>query len=198
MTSKVIAVTGGIGSGKSETTRYLQGLGYNTLDCDTLAREVSFRPCIVEQVRKLLGDIFVVDGQLDRAAIRNKVFGNEDLLNRYNALFFDEVKKILDEEISVLIRQAEAANQEGIVVFVEISVFDAFEYPWDEVWLVEADVETRINRAQIRDRVSRKSLDDIVARQRVCNGFTRKLTNDGVPEDLYKQIDIALAEFVGK
>ena len=43
MKSKVIAVTGGIGSGKSEVLKYLSSLGYFTVDCDVLAKEVSAR-----------------------------------------------------------------------------------------------------------------------------------------------------------
>ena len=70
MTSKVIAVTGGIGSGKSETVRYLRTLGYNALDCDVLAREVSLRPETAEKVVKLLGDGFVAGGRLDRKKIQ--------------------------------------------------------------------------------------------------------------------------------
>ncbi|MDE7454273.1 MAG: dephospho-CoA kinase, partial [Clostridia bacterium] len=73
MTSKVVAVTGGIGSGKSEVMRYLNSLGYSTLDCDKLAMEVATRPNVLEQVTDLLGEGYVVNGQLDRKAIRSRV-----------------------------------------------------------------------------------------------------------------------------
>lgn len=182
MTSKVIAVTGGIGSGKSEVCNYLHSLGYQTMDCDELAREVSESVEVVEQVRKLLGDEYIVNEQLNRVAIRDKVFADESILMKYNAIFFDEVKKLLVERLSKL---------EGIV-FVEISVFDAFNYAWNEVWLVESVAETRIDRAICRDCSSRETVEAILSRQRICSEFTLKIKNDGSLSELKNQVDKAL------
>lgn len=183
MTNKVIAVTGGIGSGKSEVCRYLQSIGYPTLDCDVLAREVSTRAEVVEQVRKLLGDEYILNGQLNRAAIRDKIFVDEDTLKQYNDIFFVETKKMLVERLSKL---------DGIA-FVEISVFDAIDYPWDEVWLVEANSEMRIDRALLRDSSSRITLEYIVSRQRICDKYSFKIVNEGDIQDLKSKIDTALA-----
>ena len=146
MKSKLIAVSGGIGSGKSEVIKYLRSLGYATLDCDVLAKEVACRSQVVEQVRALLGDSYISEGQLNRKAIREKVFADGELLKKYNEIFFAEVKNLLDERIKTLCDER--------VIFVEISVFDAFDYPWDEVWLVDADLETRISRTVTRDNKS--------------------------------------------
>lgn len=184
MKNKIIAITGGIGSGKSEVLKYLRYLGYETLDCDVLAKEVACRIQVVEQVRKLLGDEYVTDGQLNRKAIRDKVFADKDLLKKYNAIFFAEVKKLLDERIAMLGGKS--------VVFVEISVFDAFDYAWDEVWLIEADAETRINRAITRDKSTRQVMENIILAQNVCKVFTRRITNNGSVDELKKQVDNAL------
>ncbi len=196
MTSKVIAVTGGIGSGKSETVRYLRTLGYNALDCDVLAREVSLRPETAEKVVKLLGDGFVAGGRLDRKKIRGKVFADEALLSQYNKIFFDGVKTLLDERLSVLKENFKPNDSGKNIIFVEISVFDAFDYPWDGVWLVESNLQTRLNRAQKRDGVSLESLNDIVKRQNICDNYTVKFTNDGDLQSLYAQIDLALINFM--
>lgn len=182
MRNKVVAVTGGIGSGKSEVCRYLRSLGYQTLDCDALAREVSTRAETVEQVRKLLGDEYVFDGQLNRAAIRDKVFADEGTLKQYNSIFFEKTKKLLTERLSEL----------NGIVFVEISVFDAFAYQWDEVWLVEADREIRINRAALRDGSARQTVENIVSIQCVCDKYTFKIVNNGNLQDLKSNIDAAL------
>lgn len=184
MKSKLIAVTGGIGSGKSEVIGYLQSLGYATIDCDALAKEVACRKQVVEQVRDLLGVEYVIDGKLNRRAIRNRVFFDDELLKKYNAIFFSEVKKLLDERIAELIGKN--------VIFVEISVFDAFEYPWDGVWLVEADDEIRIDRALSRDKTSRETLQGIMSRQNKCTSFTLRIPNNGTVLDLKKHIDAAV------
>lgn len=180
MRNKVIAVTGGIGSGKSVVIGYLQSLGYVTLDCDVLAKEISCRSQVVEQVAKLLGDEYVVNGRLNRKAIRDIVFANKELLQKYNNIFFPEVKKLLDERISKIGKE---------LVFVEISVFDAFDYRWDEVWLVEADKETRLNRTAVRDGTSINTLENLFSCQNVCADFSRKIVNNGTIETLKKQVD---------
>lgn len=184
MKSKVIAITGGIGSGKSVVTKYLQSLGYATIDCDTLAKEIATRSSTIDKTRQLLGDEYIINGQLNRKAIRNKVFADEKLLQQYNAIFFDEVKILLDERI--------ASMGDNKYVFVEISVFDAFDYPWDSVWLIEADEEIRIARATARDVSQHNVTKNIASRQRICSRYSVKLINNGTIEELERQVDNAL------
>lgn len=190
MKRKVVAITGGIGSGKSLVRDIVQKKGYFSIDCDSLAREVSSRPKVVQSVEQLLGSEFVENGKLNRRAIRNKIFSDCNLLESYNALFFEEVKKLLDERIGGL------QGNDVSPVFVEISVFDAFEYPWDEVWLVEAKKLTRVNRVMERDLTDRQVVSDIMSRQRVCRKYTVKLTNDGTVDDLKTQVETALVNLL--
>lgn len=188
MKNKVIAITGGIGSGKSEVIKYLRSLGYATIDCDALAKEISTRPAIVENVRQLLGDEFIVNAQLNRKAIRDTVFADKRLLQQYNAIYFAEVKKLLDERV------AQLSNSK--CVFVEISVFEAFDYLWDGVWLVDADEVTRVERAIARDGSSHETLLNIVSSQRICSDYTLSLNNNGTLDDLKRQVDRAISELV--
>lgn len=182
MKRKVVAITGGIGSGKSEVSSILRSRGYMTISCDELATEVSFRPHVIEEVRKLLGDKFVTHNQLNRKAIRERVFSNEETLRKYNAIFFNAVKNLLNERLQ---------NEQGIV-FVEIPVFDAFDFQWDAVWQIEADVETRIDRAMKRDNATRDNLEEIIARQYVCKSYTLKINNCGSLNDLQMEVDKAI------
>ena len=186
MKSKVIAVTGCIGSGKSEVVQYLRKLGYATLDCDVLAREVSERAEVAQQVSKLLGAEFVRNGQLDRRAIRDKVFADEGLLKRYNAIFFGEVKSLLSQRI------AELSSDKYI--FVEISVFDAFEYAWDGVWLIDSSEVERKHRVILRDNTSQQSLDNILRSQRICTDYTLRIANDGSIDELKIKVENALKQ----
>ena len=184
MTNKVIAITGGIGSGKSTVIEILRELGYSTLDCDRLAREVSEQPEVAEEVRALLGGEYVSDGKLDRRAIREKVFTDEALLSQYNAIFFARVRRILEERL---------ASADG-TVFVEISVFDAFDFPWDGIWLVESSVDERKRRVIVRDGVSENNVFNVMSRQRICSDYTLKIINDGDITELKRQVATAVKE----
>lgn len=169
MKRKVIAVTGGIGSGKSAVISILQNAGYNTLDCDELARGVSLRPEVAEEVRSLLGDGYVSNGKLNRRAIRDRVFSDSELLARYNAIFSERTRLLLTERL----------QEYSGCVFVEISVFDAFDFSWDEVWLVTSSASERKRRVMERDGVTAKSAEDVMSRQNVCACYTLTIENDG-------------------
>ncbi len=188
MKRKVVAVTGGIGSGKSSVMDILRHAGYATVDCDKLAREVAEYPEVVEEVRNLLGGGYVTDGRLNRRAIRDRVFSDDRLLARYNALFFDNTLRLLKERIEEI--QGD--------VFVEISVFYAFEYPWDEVWLVTSDEQERKRRVMARDGVSAISADEIISRQRICSDYTVNIVNDGDLELLRRRVEQAIAETLAR
>lgn len=187
MKRKVIAVTGGIGSGKSAVISILQSAGYNTLDCDELAREVSLRPEVAEEVRRLLGDGYVSNGKLNRRAIRDKVFSDGELLARYNAIFAERTRRLLDERL----------QEYSGCVFVEISVFDAFPFPWDEVWLVTSNVSERKRRVMERDGVCENGVDEIMSRQNICSVYTLEIVNDGGLDGLRNRVMSALAQTLG-
>lgn len=182
MKRKVVAITGGIGSGKSEVTSILRKLGYETVSCDELGKTVAAFPEVIKKVGILLGSDYVKDGQLNRKAIRQKVFADSELLAKYNAIFFGEIKRLLTERLQNV----------KATVFVEIPVFDAFAFDFDAVWLVEANVENRIERAVNRDGALRKNLEDIVNSQKICETYTCKIPNNGSLQDLETEVKKAL------
>ena len=71
-----IAITGGIGSGKSEVTNYLSSKGYTIVDADRMSREMtSAGGKAIPYIREHFGESFILeDGSLDRAAMRDLVF----------------------------------------------------------------------------------------------------------------------------
>lgn len=179
MKRNAIALTGGIGSGKSAVGNYLRQKGFVVVDCDQLSREVATHPQVQQKVAQLLGEGFVSNGQLDRAKIRNVIFQDEQLHKQYSQIFFERIKDVLCEHI----------NQTQSIVFVEIPLVDAFDFPWQQIWLVERDVESRITSVMGRDSVSRQNVLDILSKQKVADKFTVKISNNSTLDDLYNQID---------
>ena len=95
MKRNAIALTGGIGSGKSAVGDYLRQKGFVVIDCDKIARQVANDSQVQQKVIALLGEQFVVDGQLNRAKIRSVVFADEYLHKQYSAIFHQRIKEIL-------------------------------------------------------------------------------------------------------
>ena len=181
MKRKVIAVTGGIGSGKSAVCGILNEMGFTTVDCDKLARQIADEPQVVAAVERLLGQDCVVNGAINRSKVREMVFKDGDLLKQYDEIFFERVRQRLNEVID---------GTSG-TVFVEIAVIDAFDFHFDEIWLVESPDNTRIDRVTARDGVSAENVAHIIKRQHYSK-FTRVITNDGSREELKKRVFSAL------
>ncbi len=178
MRRKMIALTGFIGSGKSTIASILRQWGYKTVDCDEIARQIADDPEVVARAARLLGEQYVIDGKLDRAAVRERVFACPELLNRYQALFFEGVRA----------RIAELATQEGNVLFVEIPVIDAFPFDWDEVWCVQSEKNTLVDRVTARDGVTAASVTATLANQKPCSAPTRIICNNGSLAELERTL----------
>ena len=185
MKHNVIALTGGIGSGKSVVGNYLRQKGFTVIDCDKLSREVATHPQVQQKVIDLLGSNYVVDGQLDRAKIRTVVFADENLHQQYSQIFFERIKEVLLQRVM----------ESDATVFVEIPLMDAFDFEWQQVWLVERDLESRVNSVVARDNVSRQNVLDILSKQQICTFCTVKICNNGTLEQLHSQIDELIGKF---
>ena len=182
MKRSVVAITGGIGSGKSEITRFLREMGYATVDCDELARQIADEPDVIAAVEALLGGDCVTNGAINRKKVREIVFSDGELLKKYDEIFFSRVKQRLNETID---------STDG-AVFVEIAVFGAFEFRFDEIWLVKSDESNRVFRVTNRDGVSKQSVLNVMSRQRYEGDFTRVFINDGSIDELKTQVLAAL------
>ena len=185
MKRRVVALTGTIGSGKSEVARILRTWGYKTIDCDKLARQFADSHDIVSQVEKLLGSDCVSNGKLNRPAIRERVFKDDKLLKKYEQIFFNGVKQLLTQAVQ---------EADGEVVFVEIPVLDAFPFDFDEVWRIDADKATQVNRVTARDNVSAENVFEILGRQKRYGNVTRVIVNNGSLDELSAAVKKTLAE----
>ena len=184
MKRKVIALTGSIGSGKSEVARILRSFGYKTVNCDDLAKQIADTPEVIGKVEQLLGSEYIFNGKLNRKAIRDKVFADGQLLAQYQAIFFDGVRQLLTDTL---------VSFDDEVVFVEIPVLDAFEFGWDEVWLVQSDRNTQIARVTARDGVSAESVSNTLACQKTYS-HTRVIANNGSIAELATAVSQALTQ----
>lgn len=191
MKRKVIAVTGKIGSGKSAVMSILRDMGCETIICDELAKQVADHPSVVKRVERLLGSDSVTDGQLNRKYIREIVFADENLLHSYEQIFFSGVKDLLTARVEYLQKNVTAKDCKGI--FVEIPVLDAFDYPWDGVWRVDASEQATLSRVTARDNVSEESVLTTLSRQKdyECDCV---IENNGNMDELAQAVKRAAAK----
>lgn len=141
-----IGLTGGIASGKSTVAETFAELGVPVIDTDVIARElVAPGQPALDEIRERFGDGMIdASGNLDRAAMRQAVFADE------NARL--DLEAILHPRIGAETRrQADAAGGAYQLIVVPLLVGSPLVRFVDRVLVVDCDEETQIQRLMERD-----------------------------------------------
>lgn len=200
MTSSVrtrIALTGGIGSGKSTVARVFARLGAVVVDADAIAREIVApgQPALAEIGQRFGAEVLRPDGSLDRAGLAGIVFDDGDALAALNAITHPRIAARSAELI-------EAAPDGAVVVYdMPLLVEQGLTQNWDAIVVVEAPLDVRVDRlvhdrglteADARARIASQATDD--QRRAVADHLIR---NDGTVADLERRATDIWARVVG-
>jgi len=191
MSGFIIGVTGGIASGKSEVTRRFEALGVSVADADVAARAAvaAGSEGLAEVVASFGVDVLAPDGNLDRAAMRRHVFGDEAARRRLEAIIHPRVRASLREACESAPGPYAIA---AIPLLAEGGGRDA--YPWlSRILVVDVPVDVQRARVMARDRV-----DGELAQRMIEAQATRDqrlaiaddiIVNDGAVELLAAQVE---------
>lgn len=152
----LIALTGGIGSGKSTVAAEWVSLGATEIDADVLAREVVEPGTVgLDLVAREFGqDILYPDGTLNRSALAAKAFSSEEARRKLEAILHPLIQKRAAE----LVKKAP-----GIVVYT-IPLLAETQSPlrFDKVVTISCPEEVRV------ERLIRRGLTEEDARRRIA------------------------------
>jgi len=141
----LIALTGGIASGKSTIARRLAEHGAVVIDADRTVRELQEpgQPVFRRIVEEFGTGVVADDGSLDRAALGSIVFGDAEKLSALNTIVHPAVK----EETQRRFREALAADPDAVIVYDVPLLREARGTgEWDTVVVAHAPAEARIRR----------------------------------------------------
>lgn len=156
----VVAVTGGIASGKSAVTTRLATLGVPVFDADLVTRELSApgQPCLDEILRRFGDSVIAADGTLDRRALRARVFADPTERLALEAILHPRVRDRLAE-------LARGVAGDYCVLAIPLLV-EGNRYPWiDRVVVVDAPEATRVERLIRRDGIDAELAKRMIASQ---------------------------------
>lgn len=184
---KVISITGGVGSGKSEVLKILeQEFGARILVADQIAHQLmepgreGYR-----QVVEALGTSFLSgDGQIDRKKLAELIFRDPEAVKTMNGIIHPMVWR----EIQDAIRE-----EERDLVVVEAALFDEeHNAMFDEIWYIFTSQENRIRRLMASRGYTEEKCRDIMANQASEEEYrklaNRVLDNNGPVEEIREQL----------
>ncbi|MGY3904740.1 dephospho-CoA kinase [Aeromonas lusitana] len=156
----VVAITGGIGSGKTTIANQFAALGIEVVDADVIAREVvePGTPALAAIAAHFGSDILDAGGELDRRALRERIFNHQEEKAWLNALLHPLIRQ-------EMLRQCAAASSPYCLLVVPLLVENKLTGLADRVLVIDVDEETQIERTCRRDGVSRAQAEAILAAQ---------------------------------
>ena len=155
-----VGITGGIGSGKTALTDWLATQSIVIVDADLAARVVvgPGQPALAKITEAFGAEFLLPDGQLDRAALRQRVFRDE---NQRKALEAITHPRIRDE----LVRQMTVADSPYVVLSSPLLLENSQSDMVDVSVVVDVPETLQIERTMARDQNNRQLVEQIMAAQ---------------------------------
>lgn len=208
----IIGLTGGIGSGKSTASAYLHKLGFETIDFDQITRKLQEpgQPALKEIVEAFGPEALLPDGTMNRKYVGKVVFSDAEQKKKLDRIIQKYVDVLITALTDDFAKRAENITRESnpddylqkTVIFYDHPLLFEVPYniePAEEAWVLDLDDEVRIQRILKRDCLTRS---DIIKRMNSQTSRAEKLKladyiidNSGTKEQLYRNIDAALADF---
>lgn len=150
--SKIIGLTGGIGSGKTMVANYIKSLGIPVYIADDEAKKIMTTAKILKTISKEFGNEVIDNGKLNRNILSQIVFNNPEKLHKLNSIIHPEVKKHFDAWVE--------KNKKHPLLFKEAAIlFESGSYKFcDKIITITAPIETRLKRVIEREKTDRNSV----------------------------------------
>jgi dephospho-CoA kinase len=155
-----IGLTGGIASGKSTVADLFAELGAVIIDTDRIARDVVApgQPALNDIIAAFGATVLQPDGSLDRAALRQRIFANDDDRKRLEAITHPRIRE-------AALRRADTAGGPYQLIVVPLLVGSPLRESVDRILVVDCDQDTQIARLMARDADSEAQARRILAAQ---------------------------------
>lgn len=194
---KVVALTGGIGSGKSAVSSYLRERGVPVYDSDSRTKQLyDDDPSIVDALEKELSvSLRDPEGRFDRRALASVIFSSQEALSKVEAIVHPAVLEDFRRWIGTVPEEwCGYAGQPKFVVMESAIVLDKplFDGVFDAVVVVDAPLQMRVERASKRDGVDAEAIMKRIGAQVSHVGDADAVINNDLDlETLRERTDIA-------
>lgn len=156
----VIALTGGIGSGKTAVADQFAALGVPVIDTDQVARDlVQVGSPALDQIRKQFGaGVFLASGELDRDRLRKRVFSEPEKRRQLEAILHPMIRKEVQQRIQGL-------EADYCIVVIPLLAETGQAGDYDRILVVDCPESLQIERVMRRSALSEAEVRDIMKAQ---------------------------------
>jgi dephospho-CoA kinase len=155
--TKIIGLTGGIGSGKTTIANYIRSLGVPVYIADEEAKKLLYDAAIQEQLKMAFGETIFENSVLSKQKLAKIVFSDETKLKRLNSIIHPAVKAHFEKWL-------ENYKAEPLIVKEAAILFESgSNQDCDAVITVIAPLDDRIKRVRSRDNISQ---EDVLSRMK--------------------------------
>lgn len=187
--NKVIGLTGGIASGKSTAAAYIKSQGYPVLDADIYARKALDKdePGYKKVVEHFGPSVLAESLEIDRKKLGQIIFNNEDERKVLNDIVHPEVRRMMNEEQSVLLEKKH--------VFLDIPLLfeNGLDKNCDITITVFVDSDVQLTRLMARNQLSKEDalsrINSQMSLEEKKIRATHQFDNNGSKDELYTQIN---------
>ena len=188
--SLIIGLTGGIGSGKTSSTRFFTAEGVAVIDTDTIAHELTEPQGVaIPNIQKSFGSNFIAaDGKLDRKKMRSMIFSDINSRKQLEAILHPLI------QIEVM-RRIEIASSPYIIIVIPL-LLETGSYCEivTRILVIDCDEECQITRTILRSELSEQEVRAIMAtqksRQERLNQADDVIVNNADISHLQRQVKI--------
>lgn len=180
---KLVAITGGIGSGKSIVSRVLNIMGYRVYDCDSRAKALMQNSQTIHaSLIANFGNEIIENGKINSQQLAAIVFNTPEALQKLNAIVHPEVRND--------IRNWANRHKDENILFVETAILreSNMESMFDLVIKVTAPTEIRIARVMKRNAISQEEVQKRIENQSDTHFNKETIINNDNKTPIIKQI----------
>lgn len=158
-TTKIIGLTGGIGSGKTTAAKYFEEFGFPLYNSDLRARKIQNENLeVITKIKEAFGEESYNDDGINRPYIASQIFNNQEKLQQLNSIVhpavFNDFNRWVDEQ-----------NTDYVIKEAAILIESGSYKDCDIIISVVADKEIRISRTMERDGLDREQILNRMANQ---------------------------------
>jgi len=185
----IVALTGGIGSGKSTVANAFARHGVAIVDADVIARQVvePGTPALAKIAERFGNEILLASGALNRTMLRQRIFSQPD-----GKIWLNQLLHILIYQETQ--HQLAQANSRYALWVVPLLVENGLQDRADRVLVIDVNTETQLARTVARDGISRQQVQDILfaqaTRQQRIAIADDIIDNSGVALEIELSVDV--------